>query len=68
MLMLLNAFLSGQTCFVLMASPASTLSLPPRHYQPAPRCPRLLAKPATEVSLVTAAPTVKEATVSSPGC
>lgn len=68
MLMSPNAFLSDQTCFVLMASPASTLSPPPRHYQPAPRCPRLLAKPATEASLVTAAPTVKEATASSLGC
>lgn len=66
--MLLNAFLTGQTCFDLMLSPVLTLSPPPRHYPPAQRSPPLLAKRATDASLVIVAPTVKEATVSFLGC
>lgn len=68
MVMLLNIIFTGQTYFVLMASPVLTLSPPPHHYPLAQRSPHLLAKPATEASLATAAPAVKEATMSFLGC
>lgn len=68
MLMLLNVSLTGRTCFVLMAFPVLTLSPPPHHSLRARRCPLPRVKPATAASLVTAAPTAKEATASSLAC
>lgn len=58
-------FFTGQTCSVLMGSPALTLFPPPHHYQGAQRCPRLLENPGTGVSPVTAEPIAKEVTASS---
>lgn len=55
-------FFTGQTCSGLMGSPMLTLSPPRHHYRRAQRCPRLLEKPGTGVSLVTAEPIAKEVT------
>lgn len=55
-------FLTDQTCCALMGSPTLTPSPPPHRYQRAQRCPRLLEKPGTGVSLGTAEPTAREVT------